>query len=79
MMIAQVTGYELGEFVHTLGDTHLYLNHLEQVRLQLSRAPFPLPEMKLNPDVKSLTDFRYEDFELIGYQCHPGIRAPIAV
>lgn len=79
MMIAQVTGYELGEFVHTLGDTHLYLNHLEQVQLQLSRAPFPLPEMKLNPDVKSLTDFRYEDFELIGYQCHPGIRAPIAV
>ncbi len=79
MMIAQVTGYEPGEFIHTLGDTHLYLNHLEQVRLQLSREPFPLPEMSMNPEVKSLSDFRYEDFDLVGYQCHPGIRAPIAV
>jgi len=79
MMIAQVTGHRLGEFVHTLGDAHLYLNHLEHVRLQLSRAPFPLPEMSLNPDIKTLSDFQYEDFELNGYQYHPGIRAPIAI
>jgi thymidylate synthase len=79
MMIAQVTGLEPGDFVHTLGDAHLYVNHLEQTRLQLSRKPFPLPTMRLNPDVDSLFDFCYEDFELVDYQCHPGIKASIAV
>ncbi|HEX6385848.1 MAG TPA: thymidylate synthase [Anaerolineae bacterium] len=79
MMVAQVTGYRPGEFIHTLGDAHLYLNHLEQAALQLSREPYPLPQMKLNPDVKSIFEFRYEDFELAGYQSHPRIAAPIAV
>lgn len=79
MMIAQVCDYELGDFVHTFGDAHLYLNHLEQAKLQLSREPYPLPQMKLNPDVKSLFEFKYEDFELVNYQCHPRIKAPIAV
>jgi len=79
MMLAQVTGYQPGEFVHTLGDAHLYLNHLQQAELQLSRHPYPLPQMKLNPDVTSLFGFRYEDFELVGYQSHPRISAPIAV
>ncbi|MCP4423176.1 MAG: thymidylate synthase [Chloroflexi bacterium] len=79
MMIAQVTGYEPGEFVHTFGDAHLYLNHLEQTDLQLSREPLPLPTMKINPDVTSIFDFRYEDFELENYQSHPHIKAPIAV
>jgi thymidylate synthase len=79
MMIAQVTGLGVGEFVHTFGDAHLYLNHLEQVRLQLSRTPRPMPEMKLNPEVGSVFDFKYEDFELIGYDPWPAIRAPIAV
>ncbi len=79
MMVAQVCGLEPGDFIHTLGDAHLYSNHLEQADLQLSRAPFPLPTMKLNPDVKDLDDFAYEDFEIQDYQCHPGIRAPIAV
>ena len=79
MMIAQVTGLEPGEFVHTFGDAHLYSNHREQVEQQLSREPYPLPQMKLNPDVKSLFDFRFEDCELIGYQCHPPIKAPVAV
>ncbi|MFQ5661131.1 MAG: thymidylate synthase [Gammaproteobacteria bacterium] len=79
MMMAQVTGLRPGEFVHTLGDAHLYLNHLEQADQQLRRAPYPLPEMKLNPEVKSIFDFRYEDFELTGYQAHPSIVAPIAV
>jgi len=79
MMMAQVTGYRPGEFIHTLGDVHLYSNHLEQVKIQLSRDPFPLPEMKLNPSVKKLEDFCYEDFELSGYQHHPPLRAPIAV
>lgn len=79
MMVAQVTGYEPGEFVHTFGDAHLYLNHLEQARLQLSRKPFPLPVMKLNPAVTNIFDFRYDDFELVGYQSHPTIKAPIAV
>jgi len=79
MMIAQVTGYNLGDFVHTFGDAHLYLNHLEQTELQLSREPYPLPQMVINPDVKSIFDFRYEDFELVNYQCHPRIYAPIAV
>ena len=79
MMMAQVTGYEAGDFIHTLGDAHLYSNHLEQTQLQLSRDPCPLPVMKINPEVKDLFDFRYEDFELIGYECHPGIKAPVAV
>jgi thymidylate synthase len=79
MMIAQVTGLRPGEFVHTFGDAHLYLNHLEQVDLQLTRKPLPLPEMKINPEVKSIFDFSYDDFELINYQTHPGIAAPIAV
>ncbi len=79
MMVAQVTGLELGDFVHTLGDTHLYLNHLEQVDLQLSREPKPLPILKLNPDVKSIFDFTIDDFELVGYESWPSIKAPIAV
>ena len=79
MMIAQVCGLELGDFVHTTGDTHLYSNHFEQAKLQLSREPFPLPTMKLNPDIKSGFDFKFEDFELQNYQCHPTIKAPVAV
>jgi thymidylate synthase len=79
MMIAQVSGLEPGDFVHTLGDVHIYLNHMDQVQTQLSRETFPLPQMKLNPDITDLFDFRYEDFELLNYQYHPGIRAPIAV
>jgi thymidylate synthase len=79
LMIAQTTGYEPGEFIHTLGDAHLYLNHVEQARLQLTRQPYPLPTMRLNPRVASVFDFRYEDFELAEYQCHPRIAAPIAV
>jgi thymidylate synthase len=79
MMVAQVTGLAPGEFVHTLGDAHLYLNHLEQADEQLSRTPRALPVMRLNPDVKDLFAFRYEDFTLEGYDPHPAIRAPIAV
>ena len=79
MMVAQVTGLEPGEFVHTFGDAHLYSNHLEQARLQLTREPYPPPEMKLNPDVKDIFDFRYADFELVGYEAHPHIKAEIAV
>ncbi len=79
MMIAQVTGLAPGEFVHTLGDAHLYLNHLEQADLQLSREPLPLPTMKLNPDVTDLFAFRFEDFTLEGYESHPHIKAPVAV
>jgi thymidylate synthase len=79
MMIAQVADLQPGDFVHTFGDVHIYLNHMEQVSTQLGREPFPLPQMKLNPKRRNLFDFCYEDFELIGYQCHPGIRAPIAV
>ena len=78
-MMAQVTGLEPGEFVHTTGDTHLYLNHLEQARLQLTREPRPLPTMKLNPDVKSLYDFKFEDFELEGYDPWPHIKAEVSV
>lgn len=79
MMVAQVTGLKPGEFIHTLGDAHIYLNHLEQVRLQLSREPRPLPTMHLNPDVRDLFTFRYEDFRLEGYDPHPAIKAPVAV
>ncbi len=79
MMIAQVTGYQPGEFVHTFGDAHLYLNHLEQAELQLSREPYRLPQMKVNPAVGSIFDFQYEDFELIDYRSHPRIAAPIAI
>ena len=78
-MLAQVTGYQVGDFVHTFGDAHLYLNHLDQSKLQLSRQPYPLPQMKINPDVNSIFDFRFEDFELVNYQSHPHISAPIAV
>lgn len=78
MMMAQVCGLEAGEFVHTLGDTHLYLNHFEQVDEQLSRTPRALPKMKINPDVKSIFDFKYEDFELEGYDPYPTIKAPMS-
>ena len=79
MMIAQVCGLQAGEFVHTLGDTHLYLNHLEQARLQLTRTPYPLPHMLINPDVKSIFDFDYPDFRIEGYQAHPHIKAEISI
>lgn len=79
MMVAQVTGLEAHEFIHTLGDAHLYLNHIEQAKLQLSRDCRPLPKMKLNPEVKSIFDFRYEDFTLEGYDPHPHIKAEVAV
>ncbi|MCB1751481.1 MAG: thymidylate synthase, partial [Gammaproteobacteria bacterium] len=79
LMIAQVSGLKPGEFIHTFGDAHLYSNHLEQVDTQLERTPFPLPKMVLNPDVKSLFDFRFEDFDLRDYRCHPHIKAPVAV
>ncbi|MES9888146.1 MAG: thymidylate synthase [Candidatus Sedimenticola sp. 6PFRAG1] len=79
MMIAQVTGLEPGEFVHTFGDAHLYLNHLDQVETQLARDPLSLPVMKLNPEVKSVFDFTYDDFELVGYEAHPHIKAQVAV
>ena len=79
MMVAQVVGLEPGDFIHTFGDVHIDLNHQEQVQTQLAREPYPLPQMHINPDVKDLFGFRYEDFELVNYQCHPAIRAPIAV
>lgn len=79
MMMAQSTGLQPGEFIHTLGDAHIYLNHLEQVKLQLSRTPYPLPQMKLNSEVKDIFDFKYEDFELAGYQSHPHIKGEISV
>jgi thymidylate synthase len=79
MMMAQATGLRPGDFVHTLGDAHIYLNHLEQVNLQLSRELRPLPTMRLNPEVKDLFAFKYEDFNLEGYEPHPGIKAPVAV
>jgi len=78
-MIAQVCGLEPGEFIHTLGDAHLYLNHLEQARLQLSREPLPLPSLKLNPAIDDLFDFRFDDIAIEGYESHPSIKAPIAV
>jgi len=79
MMIAQVCGYEAGEFIHTLGDAHIYTNHLEQVDLQLSRKPKVLPKMLINPNVKNILDFKYEDFSLTGYDPDPAIKAPIAI
>ncbi len=79
MMVAQVTGLKPGEFVHTLGDAHLYLNHLDQARLQLTREPRPLPQMKINADVKSIFDFKYDDFQLQGYDPHPHIKATVSV
>lgn len=79
LMVAQVTGLAPGEFIHTLGDAHLYTNHIEQVDTQLSRTPFPLPQMRINPSVKDIFAFRYEDFELLNYQCHPAIKAKVAV
>ena len=79
MMMAQVTGLEPGEFIHTLGDAHLYANHLEQADLQLQRTPFSLPSMRINPDVSDLFAFRFEDFELLDYQAHDHIKAPVAV
>lgn len=79
MMIAQVCGLKAHEFIHTMGDTHLYLNHLEQAKLQLSRTPKPLPVMKINPEVKNLFDFQFEDFTLTEYEPHPRISAPVSV
>ena len=79
LMMAQVTGLQPGDFVHTLGDAHLYLNHLEQADLQLSREPYALPQMRLNPNVTNLFDFKYEDFKLVNYQHHPHIKAAVAV
>ena len=79
MMVAQVTGLKAGDFVHTLGDTHVYKNHYEQVKLQLTREPRALPKMKINPDVKSIFDFKFEDFELVDYNPHPHIPGVVAV
>lgn len=79
MMMAQVTDMEPGNFVHTFGDVHLYSNHVEQAKLQLSRTPFPLPQMIINPEIKDINDFAYDDFSLSHYECHPAIKAPVAV
>jgi thymidylate synthase len=79
MMVAQVTGLKPGDFIHTFGDAHIYLNHLDQVKLQLSRTPFPLPEMAINPDVRNILDFKYDDFNLQNYKSHPGIKGEISV
>jgi thymidylate synthase len=79
LMIAQVCDMEPGEFVHSFGDVHLYKNHFEQAQLQLTRKPFPLPQMKINPEVKNIFDFKFEDFELVNYKSHPSIKAPVAV
>jgi thymidylate synthase len=78
-MVAQVTDLEVGEFIHTLGDAHIYLNHLEQVHTQLERKPLPLPQLQLNPAIKNIFDFRFDDIALIDYQCHDAIKAPVAV
>jgi thymidylate synthase len=79
MMMAQVTGLQPGEFIHTFGDVHIYKNHFEQVKLQLTRSPKPLPVMKINPEVKSIFDFTYNDFELVGYEHHPHIKGQVSV
>ena len=79
MMMAQVCNLELGDFVHTFGDTHLYSNHIEQAELQITRVPYELPQMKLNPDIKNLFDFTIDDFELVNYQAHPHIKAKVAI
>lgn len=79
LMMARTTGLEPGEFIHTLGDAHIYLNHIDQVKLQLTREPFPLPEMNLNPEVTNIFDFTYDDFELVGYESHPHIKGEISV
>jgi thymidylate synthase len=79
MMVAQVTGLQPGDFVHTLGDAHIYTNHIEQVKLQLSRQPFALPQMKINTDVKNIFDFKFNDFELVNYEAHPHIKGKVAV
>ena len=79
LMVAQVCDLEPGEFVHTFGDLHLYNNHIEQARLQLTRTPYPLPTMRINPEVSSIFDFQYEDFELLDYQSHPHIKAEVSV
>ena len=79
MMIAQVCGLEPGEFIHSFGDVHLYKNHFEQAALQLLRKPFALPQMKINPDLKNIFDFKFGDFELLNYESHPAIKAPVAV
>jgi len=79
MMIAQVCGLEPGEFIHTFGDVHIYSNHMEQVKLQLTRKPYPLPTMKMNSEIKNIFDFKFEDFVLENYQFHPAIKAPVAV
>ena len=78
-MMAQVTGLKAGDFIHTLGDAHIYVNHLEQVQLQLSREPRPLPKMKINPDVKDIFSFKFEDFELTDYNPHPHIKGIVSV
>jgi len=79
MMMAQVTGLKAGDFIHTFGDAHIYLNHIDQVKLQLSRKPYDLPEMKINPEINNIFDFKYEDFELVNYQSHPHIKGEISV
>ena len=79
MMVAEVCDLAAGEFVHTFGDVHLYKNHLEQARLQLTRQPYPSPQIIINPDVESIFDYQYEDFELRNYQSHPHIKAPVAI
>lgn len=78
-MMAQVTGLEAGDFIHTFGDVHIYLNHQEQVKLQLTREPRVLPQMKINPEIKDIFSFRYEDFELVGYDPYPGIKAEVSI
>jgi thymidylate synthase len=79
VMLAHVTGYEPGEFIHTLGDAHIYSNHMDQVHLQLSRTPKPLPTLRIKREVSSIFDFKYEDFEIVDYDPDPAIRAPVAV
>jgi len=78
-MVAQVTGLKPGEFVHTLGDAHIYLNHIEQVKKQLSRTPYSLPQLEINKDVKSIFDFKFEDFKIVNYNSHPHIKGEIAI